>query len=288
MKKISLTLIAVAMLLTTMSCGNKTAMQQQLDSLQTAYDQRNADYEELNSYLAVIAEGLDSIAAQEGQLFATNATPGESPVLSREQIAKNLAAYKQTLANQRQQIDSLEKKLQGSNANLSRLRTIIRSLNEQLAAKDGELEQLRIQLGNRNVSIEYLMASMKSLEQRNASQQATIAAQQKTLDAQDRRLHEAFVKMGPKKELKELGLLSGGGLLKKSQVDYSNMDQRLFQRIDIRKTKRLEIPYKRAKVLTPVPSDSYSMEERDGYNYLIITNADRFWSVSHYLIIQAE
>jgi len=288
MRKITFALAAVALLLTATSCGDKTAMQQQLDSLQTALDERNADYEELNSYLAVIAEGLDSIAVQEGQLLATNATPGESPVLSREQIAKNLAAYKQTLASQRQQIAQLEGKLEKSNANVAQLRTIIRSLNSQLAAKDAQLEQLRMQLGNRDVSIEYLLASMKSLQQQNVSQQQTIDAQKQALDAKDQQLNMAFVKMGPKRELKQLGLLSGGGLLKKSRVDYSNMDQRHFQRIDIRKTKQLEIPYKKAKVLTPVPSDSYSMEQRDGYNYLVIIDADRFWSVSRYLIIQAE
>ena len=268
MKKLFFSLMATCLLMTVFSCGNgSTATQQQMDSLQAAYDQRNADYENLNEYLTVIANGLDSIAVQEGQLFASS---GESPSLSREQIA------------------ALEKKLKNSNAATAHLRTIIQSLNDQIAAKDAELDQLRKELSNRNVSIEYLMASMKSLQDKSDRQQQTITQQESALQAKDDQINEGFVKMGPKSELKKLGLLSGGSLLKKSKVDYDNMDKKLFQRIDIRKTKRIEIPFKKAKILTAVPSDSYSMEQRDDYNYLIITNVERFWSVSNYLIIQTD
>ena len=132
------------------------------------------------------------------------------------------------------------------------------------------------------------MASMKSLQDKSDRQQQTITQQESALQAKDDQINEGFVKMGPKSELKKLGLLSGGSLLKKSKVDYDNMDKKLFQRIDIRKTQRIEIPFKKAKILTAVPSDSYSMEQRDDYNYLIITNVERFWSVSNYLIIQTD
>ncbi|MBR1547220.1 MAG: hypothetical protein IJ637_00635 [Prevotella sp.] len=288
MRKALFCVAAAGLLMTAASCGNGTSQKEQVDSLQTAIEQRNADYEELSNYLTVIAAGLDSIAAQEGHLFATNSTPGESPVLSREQISKNLEAYKQTLSKQRQKIAELEKKLRSSNANAAQMRTIINSLSGQLAAKDAELDAMRKELSNRNVSIDYLMASMKSLQMQNASQQQTIASQQADLKAKESQLNEAFVKMGPRKELKNLGLLSGGNLLKKSKLDYDKMDKKLFQRIDISKTTRIEIPYKEAKILTPVPSGTYTMQPRDGYNYLVITDAERFWSVSNYLIIETD
>lgn len=289
MKKLIFSLAATSLLMAAVSCGNgASGDKQQIDSLQAAYDQKSADYDDLNEYLTVIANGLDSIAAQEGQLFATNTTPGESPSLSREQIAKNIEAYKQTLANQRQKIAALEKKLKASNATTAKLRTIIQSLNDQLAAKDAELDELRKELSNRNVSIEYLMASLKGLQQTSERQQQTIAQQESALQAKDDQLNEGYVKMGPKKELKQLGLMSGGNLLRKSKVDYNNIDKKLFQRIDIRKQKTIEIPYKKAKILTPVPAGTYTMEERDNYIYLVITDAAKFWSVSNYLIIQTD
>lgn len=289
MKKILFTLTMASMILAVVSCGNGSSTdKQQLTALQADYERLSADYEELNSYLGEIASGLDSIAVQEGQLFATNSTPGESPALSREQIKKNLEAYKQTLASQRERIGSLEKKLKGSKGSNTKLLGIVESLNAQLAAKDAELDKLRKQVASNNVSIDYLMSSVNSLLFKTNEQEQTINEQKDALDAKDNKLNEAFVKMGPKAELKKLGLLSGGNLLKKSKVDYDNMDPNLFKRVDKRKTKTIEIPYKKAKILTPVPSDSYSMEERGDRNYLVITNAEKFWSVSNYLIIQAE
>ena len=287
MKKISFFLAACCMLLTVASCGNG-GNKEQLDALQADYDQLSADYAELNSYLDVIAGGLDSIAVQEGNLLATNSTPGESPALSREQIKKNLDAYKQTLAEQRKRIAELEKQLKSAKGNSAHLQAIVKSLTAQLAAKDAQIDELRREAENQNVNIAQLIASLQTLEAENAAQAKTITAQQDQLTAQDARLNEAFVKMGPKKELKQLGLMSGGSLLKKSKVDYDNMDKKLFRRIDIRNTKQIEIPYKKAKILTPVPAGSYSLEQRDDYTYLVITDVDRFWSVSNYLIIQTD
>lgn len=287
MKKILYSLTALCLMMTAVSCGNGND-KEQLNALQADYDQLSADYEELNSYLGVIAGGLDSIAAQEGTLFATNSTPGESPALSREQIKKNLDAYKNTLAAQRERIAGLEQQLKTAKGNAAKLRSVVELLNEQLAAKDAQIDELRRQASNQNVSMAQLVASLQSLEAKNAAQAQTISDQQNQLTAQDNKLNEAFVKMGPKKELKELGLMSGGNLLKKSKVDYDNMDKKLFRRIDIRKTKNIEIPYKKAKIITPVPSGSYTMEQHDDYTYLIITNPDRFWSVSNYLIIQTD
>ena len=143
MKKTAYYFIAATIIVMAASCnGGSASMQEKLDSLQTAYEQRNADYNELNEYLGVIATGLDSIALQEGQIL----TPGESPALNREQIKKNLDAYKQTLDNQRQRIAELEKKLKAGNANSSQLKTIIASLKQQLAQKDEEIAMLRKQV----------------------------------------------------------------------------------------------------------------------------------------------
>jgi len=289
MKKLFLCLMTMGFLLSVVSCGNGTnSDKQQMEALQADYDKLNADYAELNSYLEVIASGLDSIAVQEGQLFGVSSTPGESPVLSRAQIKKNLDTYKQTLASQRERISSLEEKLKNSKGHASKLQSIILSLEKELAVKDGQIDELRKQVANNNVSIDYLMSSVNSLLFKTTEQEKTINEQKEALTAKDNQMNEAYMKMGPKSELKKLGLLSGGNLLKKSKVDYNNMDKNLFKRIDVRSTKTIEIPYKKAKILTPIPTDSYSMEKRDGYNYLVITNAQKFWSVTNYLIIQTD
>ena len=78
MKKIVYYVIAATIIVMATSCGGSTSSKEELDSLKTALEQRNADYNELNEFLGVIATGLDSIAIQEGQIL----TPGESPAES--------------------------------------------------------------------------------------------------------------------------------------------------------------------------------------------------------------
>lgn len=258
-------------------------MKEQLDSLQTAYEQRNADYNELNEYLGVIATGLDSIALQEGQILKS----GESPTLNREQIKQNLDAYKQTLQNQRERIDAMEKKLKTNQKYSAHLRSIIATMKQQLAQKDEEIGNLRKLVDDKNVDIARLKENVQTLTQRNEMQAGLIVSQSETITAQDAAMHTAYVKIGTKKELKELGLISGG-FLKKSKVDFTKVDKSLFKVVDIREASQIEIPAKKAKVVTPQPKDSYRMDLVQQSLVLTVINPDKFWGVSDFVIIQVD
>ena len=266
------------------SCnGGSASMKEQLDSLQTAYEQRNADYNELNEFLGVIATGMDSIALQEGQLLKND----ESPTLNREQIKKNLEAYKQTLDNQRQQIEILDKKLQTNQKYSAHLRSIIATMKQQLAQKDEEIANLRKMVDDKNVDINRLKENVNTLQQRNEMQAGLIVSQQETILAQDTKLKTAYLKIATKKELKEQGMLTKK-FLGKTKVDFANLDKSLFKAIDKSETTKIEIPAKEAKVMTPQPSDSYRIDKVYKNTVLTITNPEKFWGVSDFVIIQID
>ena len=283
MKKIAYYVIAATIILMATSCGGSTSSKEQLDSLQTALEQRDADYNELNEFLGVIATGLDSIALQEGQIL----TSGESPALSREQIKKNLDAYKQTLDSQRQRIAELEKKLKNSNANSAQMKTILASLKQQLAQKDEEIAMLRKQVDDQSVDISNLKQNVENLQQRNEMQAGLIVSQQETILSQDASMHTAYIKIGTKKELKEAGLLTGG-FLKKTKVDFTKIDKSLFKAVDIREIEKIDIPARKAELMTPQPKDSYRIDKVSNNNVLSIINPEKFWSVSDFVIIQID
>ena len=281
MKKIAYYVIAATIIVMATSCGGSTSSKEQLDSLQTALEQRDADYNELNEFLGVIATSLDSIALQEGQIL----TPGESPALSRDQIKKNLDAYKQTLDSQRQRIAELEKKLKNSNANSAQMKTILASLKQQLAQKDEEIAVLRKQVDDQSVDISNLKQNVENLQQRNEMQAGLIVSQQETIISQDASLHTAYIKIGTKKELKEAGLLTGG-FLKKTKVDFTKIDKSLFKAVDIREVEKIDIPARKAELMTPQPKDSYRIDKVNNNNVLSIINPEKFWGVSDFVIIQ--
>ena len=130
MKK--LTYFALALVsISLFSCGGKSEadLNAEVDSLRTALTQRDADYQQLDEFLAVVSTGLDSIAMQENALF----NPGkESPVPNQATIKAQLAQFKETLKTQRERITELEKQLKEGKGNAKQMQLIITTLKAQM------------------------------------------------------------------------------------------------------------------------------------------------------------
>ena len=94
---------------------------------------------------------------------------------------------------------------------------------------------------------------------------------------------------GGAKELKEKGVLTkeggvvGIGAVNKLNTEGLSKDQ--FTVVDVTATPEIAIGAKKAKLATSHPASSYRLE--DGTR-LVITDADKFWSVSKYLVIVVE
>ena len=285
--KTKITIFLSALLIA--SCGNQPSSEEvlksQVDSLTTALDQRNADYDELDQYLTVISVGLDSISRQESEIF--NASK-ESDMPNREDIQQKLSHFKETLKEQRERISTLEAQLSNGGKKLQKLQAIVISLKAQLVEKESQIEDLQRDVESKDFTISILSQRMGRLTKRSAEQQELIDQQGKIMQEQDNAINEAFVKIASKSELKKAGLLSGGNILKKSKVDYASIDKSLFQKIDTRVVTEIVINAKKPKVLTQVPTDTYILVKDGNKTILRITDPARFWNVSKFLIIQTD
>ncbi len=263
-----------------LSCYNKSGADAQIDSLQTALNNRNAEFLQLEEYLTVISEGLDSIAMQESEIFNTDK---ESPSPNQDLIKSRLASFKKTLKTQRETIAQLEKKLNGSNSYGKKLQRIIIAIKAQLDEKDFQIATLQDEVNNKNVTIKELGQRMGMLTQQTTEQQEIITSQNKMLQDQDDKMNEGYVIIASRKELKELGLLN------KSKINYSKIDRNLCKAIDIRLVTEIDINAKRPKILTQTPENSYVIEQNQNKSSVLrILDPDKFWSVSKYLIIQKD
>ena len=284
-KSLSLILVAIAAM-SFYSCGNKTESDARVDSLQTALEQRNADYQELDEFLTVISSGLDSISRQQSEIFNPRK---ESLTPSREQIKQDLSRFQQTLKEQRERIAQLEKKLNASTGEGQKMKAIINSLTAELAEKEAQIAALEDEINDKNLTIMDLGKRMGALTRRNAAQEQVITSQGKMLETQDEQLNEAFVKIATERELKDLGLLEKK-FLSKTKLDVSNIDKKQFKSVDIRNNTEIAITSKgEPKVWTQMPADSYTLEKKgkDTWKLSVIDPA-RFWSVSKFLVIQTK
>ena len=284
MKKIIYFLFVTCIAVTFFACGNKTDQQQLIDSLQTALQQRNADYQQLDEFLTVVSNGLDSISLQESDILKTSE---ESPIPNREQIKEDLQRFQQTLKDQRERISDLEKRLNYNTIQGRKMKAVIESLKAQLAEKESQVASLQDELNNKNITIKDLNTRLTTISAHSQEQEQIITSQNDLISKQDNALNEGYVLIASKKVLKDADLLRGG-LLTKKKADYTKLEanKRMFRTIDTRVVTELEILSKDPTIMTQVPKGTYTLEKSGDKTILKILDPVRFWDASKYLIIQ--
>ena len=87
-------------------------------------------------------------------------------------------------------------------------------------------------------------------------------------------------------ELKDQKILTGG-FLQSTKVMEGTFNNDYFLKIDIREVTRIPLYDKKGKLWSIHPEGTYEFEKgTDGNMTFIITDTQRFWSLTKYLIIQ--
>ena len=273
-----------ALMCTMIACGDKTKSNPEADSLRTQLSAQMEEMDEMNLFLDAVNMSMDSVVNMEGSVLRTT---GESPLSRKEQIQKNMEAYKLILQQQRERLDILEKKLKDNNAYAGKMQKTIAALKQQLEEKDQAIIKLSEELEQRNFQIEELKDNVDNLNVQVAELEEDSKAKQEEIDEKVNQMNEAYVFIGDKDALKKAGLIEGGSLLKKSKMNTSNIDKKLFKKVDIRNVKSFQIPDSKPEVLTQMPAGSYEITKTgNNSSELTITDPARFWGVSRFLIIR--
>jgi chromosome segregation ATPase len=273
-----------ALMCTMIACGDKTKSNPEADSLRTQLSAQMEEMDEMNLFLDAVNMSMDSVVNMEGTVLRTT---GESPLSRKEQIQKNMEAYKLILQQQRERLDILEKKLKDNNAYAGKMQKTIAALKQQLEEKDQAIIKLSEELEQRNFQIEELKDNVDNLNVQVAELEEDSKAKQEEIKEKTDQMNEAYVFIGDKDALKKAGLIEGGSLLKKSKLNTSNIDKKLFKKVDIRNVKSFQIPDSKPDVLTQMPAGSYEITKTgNNSSELTITDPARFWGVSRFLIIR--
>ena len=265
---------------------NYDELNKEVDSLKKENIKKDRDIKDMMSFVGVLADGLDSIAQQEEILFYSNKGK-EGTIVDRDQLKKNLEMFEKTLATQKQRIAQLVDSLKARGETLSRLTSLVSYLNQQLEEKDAMIKSLRADIDNKNVNISQLQQKVYTLTETNAKLGEKVEQQVKALSVQTEIINEGYIKIGTKKALAELGIISTG-FLKKTKVNYNAIDKEKFMRVDIRNFTEITINSSNPKILTQMPASSYKIEKGKDSSILYIIDPTAFWSVSNYLVIQTK
>lgn len=281
MKKLALLSLCVAALFA--SCdnfgGGKSQLKAENDSLLLALSERNAELDQIMGTFNDIQEGFRQInEAQDRVDLQSRSAEGASP---SQKIKDDLQFITQTMADNKAQIEKLEKQLKSSSYNSAQLKKAIAGLQAELDQKGKQILALQEELAAKNIRIAELDDAVAGLHTDVQNLSAENEAKAKTLAAQDKALNTAWFVFGTRSELKEQKILKSGDVLKDNDF---NKDY--FTQIDIRTDKEIKLFSKSAKLLTIHPEGSYTLaKDAKGQYILKITNPNDFWSVSRYLVI---
>ena len=236
---------------------------QQNDSLQKMLDQKNNEINDMMATFNEIQEGFRLISEAEGRV--TIAKEGEGTD-RKAVIRKDMEFIQETMMQNRDRIESLRQKLRESTINGEELRKTIDGLVKQMQDQENTIKALREELNNKDFHISDLKEESSKKSQ--------------TISDQDKQIHTAYYVFGTKSELKEQKILEKGEVLR------SNFNKNYFTKIDTRVDKEIKLYSKSAKIKTDHPADTYTLRpDANGQYILRITNPDKFWSTTKFLVI---
>lgn len=262
--------------------GNAEDATRERDSLLQVINQRDEELDEIMGAINEVQDGFRRINEAEGRVTVANGQPEGAS--TRGIIKENMEYIQQAMQQNREMIAQLQERLKKSNVNAKSLERTIQGLQEQLEAQGVRIQELEAQLAEKDIliaeqgeQIDNLSENVNSLTQENRQKSETMAAQ-------DKDLHTAWFVFGTKAELKEQKILKDGDVLKTG-----DFNKNYFTQCDIRVMKEIKLYSKSAQLLTTHPAGSYTLQKDEKGEYVLhITEANKFWSVSRFLVIRVK
>ena len=287
MKKILFLLVGVALL---SSCGEmqrNKSLKAENDSLNLALAERDAELEGIMEAFNEVQEGFRLINEAENRVDLNNSS--REGATAAQKIREDIHFITEKLQDNRNRIAELEEQLKNSKYASSQLKKAITNLKEELAAKTQQIETLQIELASKNIRIAELDDAVAGLNQNVADLTAENKAKEAMVASQDKALNVAWFVFGTSSELKDQKIISKKFLQKTKVLEDDDFNKDYFTQIDIRTDKEIKLYSKEAKLLTAHPEGTYELKkDAKGQLTLVITNPNKFWSVSRYLVIEVK
>lgn len=283
MKKV-LTILSVALVAVMLSsCVENSKKYQTLLAEKEALAVENQNIEnEFNASMGIINEvenNLQAIRDAEGILLV------KQEGSERDQLISEILQIKEVMAANHARLDSLNDALAKSNRNNANLRAQIKKLQAQLVEKEEMISNLQAQIAEKDGQIANLNTEVSNLNSNLNSANNEIENLNFKNKAQDVALNSVFYVIGTKKELKEKGVI-----LNPKKVLTSGVPANAFTMADKREATSFVINAKKAVVLTNHAKDAYNLvpgTDAEGKKNvtLEITDPDKFWEVTKYLVV---
>ena len=249
------------------------------------------DLQGRDSLIGDMTHSFDEIQANielmEGreQMIAENSSEQQLSPNKKDKIVRDLQLMNGLMKESRDRIKELTARLDRSKIDAKGLRAKLKELDLQLAQRDSAITNMKGDLLARDFRIDQINKNLDSITMVMAKREAVI-------DQQTAELNKAYYIMGTEEELEAKGVLTkeGGfiGIGKHAALN-GEASAATFTQTDVRDLRRIPLKAKKAELMSEHPASSYEMvKEDDMIAYLEIKDADAFWKLSKYAVVEVK
>lgn len=230
-----------------------------------------------------IEENLSVIKEKESVISVKSTGNQEMTTDVRSRINDDIKVINELMAKNKREIGRLRQLLKNSNLKIEEFQKMVDNLNLQITERDTQIAALKDDLSKLHFSVDNLNASVDSLKTERSQLQANV-------EEKVNNLNTAYYVADDKKQLIADNIIAktGGfiGLGKTNQLK-QNFNESKFTKVDIRSLAEVSISSKKYQIVTTHPASSYQVEtdEKGIAQKMKITNPEKFWSASKYLVI---
>jgi hypothetical protein len=254
--------------------------------LQEKVKEKEKELEEITNAMALIENNLSEIRKQEGVIGKLTSDTDTSKAGKIEAMFSEISTY---MEENQKMVALLDAKLKKEGNQNKGLANLLAQQKRAVLEKEQEIMQLQQTIDSLQVQLT-LTIENKNAEIKVRDKQLSQARKQ--LDEKEAAGTLAYYRAGSSKELianqlikKEGGILGAGKTLKLT----NQFDTDLFKSINIKLFNELELGSSaKPKVLSAHPPESYYFVKTDGKTYLKITNQEKFWSATRFLVIVTD
>jgi chromosome segregation ATPase len=244
---------------------------------------KNATEDTLYKTINEIDNSLRTVRADQG-LIAEN---GREKYSRKEEILRTISEINALMSQNKEKIKKLSGQLASLRSQRSKWTKESGEMKAFISQKEEEMQKLQQQMGDQATTINYLNQTINELQLAHTS--ATENAKQL-----DNELHKAYYALGSYKELKKHNVVAKtGGLLGLGRTEEvkNDFEKGYFTEIDTRKVTTIPVNGKKAKLVTHHPVGSYQWQNVNGNENaetLTITDPEKFWATSRYLVVEVK
>ena len=242
--------------------------------------------EQRDSLIKELGNTLDEIEKNLGVISTSDDDQGDL----KERMRRDISHINSLIDQNQSRYDSLRRVIGWGQSRYSKLTGRMDTMNNELAQRNSRIDELNTQINSYTNRVSSQEEAIDNL--RNTSSEQASKIEQMT-----RQLNTGYVVIGKEKELLENEIIykDGGflGILGRTDRFNPTFKNDLFKRIDILENNMIEVKKEKSNekinIVTVHPPESYTLRDIDeDMAQVEITDPERFWEASKYLVVMRD